>query len=222
MAEYKIIDNEHRIGTVWKSYEEYKILKDEPIDNIIKFYRKTRPHLDEELSYLSYKINDTKSKNILSLGSGICIFEHMLKQHRPEINIYATDIIEEYIYHADKKYSDIHCDVFDMDKDDILEYIKKHKIDFIFTKSSLYALSYDSMLSFLYDIKKSDIKCMVIFFGGLKRRSKPATAFTIGKQYGYAYSNREMKKIFKKLKIDYHIKNIGSYKYVYILKGDTN
>ena len=206
-------------------------------ESYISWYLQKHPHKLIILAFLIKHIKENNFKNILSLGSGCCVLEYLLKLSLPDLKVVASDNNSYLIKTAQTLFPNITVLEFDFCQ---WHYsLLDGKFDVAVFFGSSYMMSEDTMTRQLRSLKMCRIKHIVIFEAGfltnkecyklilssLKR--SPILRKLFGKlplkpqernHQGYAYSRGALRRIYRNagLKVIKETRMAG-YKYVSIL-----
>jgi len=180
------------------------------------------------LGFLIERITNNGYRNILSLGSGQCVLEYLLKLSLPEESeIIATDFDTYFIEKAKSFFPEITSVTFDFFKDDIisLQNNLNVKFDIAVFFGSAYVMDDPYFIKLFADLKKIGVKEIVDFHAGymdlkdvivnvivsllrpFARNSAIRRVFHkcpvdkykyIGKFHGYSRNRAELRKLYRK------------------------
>lgn len=184
-------------------------------------------------------------KNIISMGSGLCVQEHLLKQSLPKDYIVAgVDYSKEAIDAAKKFFPELILDVFDLKKDSFRELQDKLnvKFDFAFFVNSAYCMSETEFIKLFKEMRECGVKYIIDWSGGIIynhniavpewwHRVSNALSYLLtgklkwrelyipeGRPFGYARTIPELRKLY--YRAGYNIEDepeVGNSRYVGVL-----
>lgn len=176
-----------------------------------------------EISFLIEYINKKGYKNILSLGSGISVFEYLLKRGlNADVKVVVTDFNPYLVGQAKKLFPEISPHVFDFCNGDVGKFQADLgvKFDLAICLGSTFVMEKEDFIKFLRGLNNSGIKEVMDFYGAyidfnyffrnvvllsikesnLVRKvfGKPALKKDfIGKFHGFARSRGNLRRIYK-------------------------
>ena len=197
------------------------------------------------LQFFKEYVITNQYKNVLSLGSGSCLNEYLLKVSLPgDVTIVAADFDDYLIKKAGQFFPEIIPVTFDFCKDEVsdLENKLKLKFDIAVFFASAYIMDDFLFIKTFRRLKDSGVREIMDFHAGyidlrsfITYLSTPLTKNNFvrklfgkplvgkndcaGKFHGYARSRSELRSLYKRsgLKIIKEL-SIGNYKYVAILR----
>jgi hypothetical protein len=203
--------------------------------SLIHWYLSQHANKLSALGFLMQYINDKGFNNIISLGSGPSVLEHLLKFALPKnANVVATDFDSYIVDRINVLLPNIVSAKFDFFKDDISELQSSLGITFdvVVFFGSAYVMDDDNFVSLFRNIRNAGIKQIIDFHGGYM--SRKAMIITIlsrlkslltgkhqeeykGKFHGFGRSRSELRRIYKKagVRLSEEIK-ITPYEYIAI------
>ncbi|WP_157202328.1 hypothetical protein [Methanoplanus limicola] len=192
------------------------------------------------IPYLVQRIEDNNYNNILSLGSGSCVIEHLLSYSTSdECNIFATDFNQVHISLSQRYFKNIFSENFDFFTDNIKYLSNKYNtiFDIAYFQNSAYVMDDSEFIKLLIQLKNEGVQEIIdfrtsipiisypkIIGGALKRNlitnySKDNKYF--GKFHGYQRSGTNIKKLYDKagFKLE-RVDKIKPYTFTAIIKPD--
>lgn len=222
--------------------EEHSYVTEKEFGNIFKskealldaYFREDYSKLSA-LGFLIKHIYEEGYKNILSLGSGTCVLEYLLKCALPEKSeVIATDFDSFMIRNAKRLFPSIKALVLDFCKDDLSK-IKEMRIDLAVFFGSSYVMDDTEFISLLSKLKDLKVKEIIDFHAGyIQMKEIPKLIFMKiggdimekfgllkfrGKFHGYRRTRGELRRLYQKagLKIVRELA-IQPYRYIAICK----
>ena len=165
-------------------------------ESLINFYlTNTSNHL-VTIPLVLNEIQSNKFKNILSLGSGACVMEYLLKQKSPNVEVYATDFNNFLVKKSKEYFNEIHSEIFNFHTDSVKKLAEKLKINFdlCLFYGSAYTMNDELFIKVFNELKSVGVKKIIDFHSGY------APSYELLKEYlkmkiGY---NSFIRKLFKK------------------------
>jgi hypothetical protein len=216
---------------------------------LLRHYLSTNAEKLSALAFLIKYANDKRFVNIISLGAGACVLEHLLKYALPEgSTIVATDFDPFFIEKARLLFPSIIAEEFDFFRDDLVELRNRLKIDFdlaIFLNSS-YVMDNVQFVKLFHGLARIGVKQIVDFQGGFVTYVDALKAILVrraldidsrvgkllkkvgvseggyrGKFHGYARTRGELRSLYRKagLNVVKEIR-IGPWKYIAICEKE--
>ncbi len=188
-------------------------------ESLINSYLKNESHLLATIPLVLNEIQSNKFKNILSLGSGQCVMEYLLKQKNPNIEVYATDFNNFRVKKAKEYFNEIHSEIFDFHTDSVKKLTEKLKINFdlCLFYGSAYTMNDELFIKVFTELKSVGLKKIIDFYGGyapsyklLKEYFKMKICYNsfirklfkkdpyFGKFHGYLRNRSHLKKLYLK------------------------
>ncbi|GEM_PF-3395216 len=214
-------------------------------DDLLRWYLQGNWNKLPSLSFLIEHIIKNRYQNVLSLGSGQCVLEYLLKLSLTEdVAVVASDFDAYFIKKAKQFFPEITAVTFDLFREDMndLENKVKRKFDLAVFFFSAYVMDDRQLVNIFSGLKKSGVKEIVDFHAGyldmagvfrywlepltknnlLRRVFKKSLLNQgdyIGKFYGFARSRGVLRSLYKESGLEIVKEtSVGDYKYVAILK----
>jgi len=167
------------------------------------------------LLFLSDHIKSNRYKTVLSLGSGCCVLEYLLKLILPETDITATDIDEEFMNHAKRFFPEINAEVFDFVNDNP----KKFNPDLAVFFGASYVMDDSDFVRVLRNFNAEIIdfhstltlkKALIVTLSGIRKK---------GRFHGYARTKGEMRKLYHRAGLEViKEKSLGCYNHIVVVR----
>lgn len=173
----------------------------------------------ESLSFLINLIKNNNYKNIISLGSGTCALEYLLKLSLPKYcSVIASDFDKVPIYNAKKYFPEIKCLHFDFFKNSFNEVfnLDEEQVDLVFFMGSAYVMDDEEYVNLFRSIKSSNPKVIIDFVGGyidlgdfikFKKMDFMHKYSSFGKIRNSLTNSSFLRKVFQKLPINNRLRD---------------
>jgi SAM-dependent methyltransferase len=213
-------------------------------ENLLRHYLPVYLPLLSNLGFLIDSIRKNEYKNILSLGCGPSVLEHILKMLLPEESkLIACDFDAFIVEKVRKFFPELIVERFDFFKDDVKILQSKLNIEFdlVVFFASAYVMDDPGFIKLFSSLKKVGVKQVIDFHAGYLSTKdviisylKPLTTNPIvrkwfhkppvtekgyrGKFHGYERTRSELRRLYKNsgLELQKEI-SVSSFKYVAIL-----
>tara|TARA_Y100000590_G_C15611904_1_gene974151 strand:+ start:342 stop:947 length:606 start_codon:yes stop_codon:yes gene_type:complete len=137
--------------------------------NLLKHWFHSEKNKLDSLTYLIKYIKENSLNNILSLGSGTCVFEYLLKKSLPETyKVTATDFDSFYIEKGKEFFPELKIYNFDFFDGSFKEFFGElnEEYDLVYFLGSSYVMDYREFLNLLTSIKEFNVKKVIDFHAG--------------------------------------------------------
>ena len=207
--------------------------------SLLNWYLKMDAAKLPALDFLAKQIEKKGYTNILSLGAGSCVLEHLLKKRLPHLTIVATDYNLFYLKNGKRLFPELKFRKFDFFKDGVSD-LKKTGVKFdvaVFFGSS-YVMDDELFVKQFMGLGEIGIKEIVDFQAGYIQTGKIPYFFLLeagrallekfgiplnrGKFHGYCRSRGELRRLYERAGLELIDETTaGLYKYVAICKVKT-
>jgi hypothetical protein len=213
-------------------------------ETLLRWYLSQSPNKLAALGFLIEHIYNNEFLNILSLGSGPCVLEYLLKCSLPvDAQVVAMDYTAFFIEKAQKLLTNIKAIEFDFFNDDLFKFNDKLKINFDMAVffGSAYVMDDLQFVHLIKNLKEIGVEQIIDFHAGYmnwkaiigylleplrkmaitrKLLRRPPLHNQIGKFHGYSRSRGELRRLYQEAGFSLvRETSVGDYRYVAILKG---
>lgn len=180
MAHYVECKNVVRIYSKW--YDRVDMSSFISKDKLVDYYM-SHGYEQKYFDMICEFIEKYNIKSIIGFGSGLCVFEFLLKKKYPGLVIAATDYNEKCIYNAKKFFPELKLMLIDFYKQNIYDVIDEfgHGFDLALFRGCSYAMNDSRFVPFMSAIRESNVKYIIDSPGGIID-DKPSTNFCKFKQ----------------------------------------